>query len=93
MNRVQLINLVTARTELRRADVALVMDATFETIMDEVVKGKKVSIMGFGVFEARERSARQGTDPRNGETISIPAKLVPFFFASKIFKESVWSQE
>jgi DNA-binding protein HU-beta len=54
-----------------------------------VVDGKKVSILGFGSFEPRERSARQGLNPKTGEKIAIEAKRVPAFTAGKLFKDKV----
>ena len=85
MNKADLVNLVAARTELTKTDVSLVVDAAIETIVDSVVEGKKVSILGFGSFEPRDRSARQGLNPKTGEKIAIPAKRVPTFSAGKLF--------
>ena len=67
MNKADLVNLVAARTELTKTDVSLVVDAAIDTIIDSVVEGKKVSILGFGSFEPRDRSARQGLNPKTGE--------------------------
>ena len=75
MNKADLVNLVAARTELTKTDVSLVVDAAIETIVDSVVEGKKVSILGFGSFEPRDRSARQGLNPKTGEKIAIPCLL------------------
>ena len=87
MNKADLVNLVAARTELTKTEVSLVVDAVIETIVDSVVEGKKVSILGFGSFEPRDRSARQGLNPKTGEKIAIPAKRVPTFSAGKLFKD------
>ena len=89
MNKADLVNLVAARTELTKTDVSLVVDAAIETIVDSVVEGKKVSLLGFGSFEPRDRSARQGLNPKTGEKIAIPAKRVPTFSAGKLFKDRV----
>ena len=89
MNKADLVNLVAARTELTKTDVSQVVDAAIETIIDSVVEGKKVSILGFGSFASRERSARQGLNPKTGEKIAIPAKKVPAFTAGKMFKDRV----
>ena len=67
MNKADLVNLVAARTELTKTDVSMVVDAAIDTIIDSVVEGKKVSILGFGSFEPRERSARQGLNPKTGK--------------------------
>ena len=83
MNKADLVNLVAARTELTKTDVALVVDAAIETIVDSVVDDKKVSILGFGSFEPRDRSARQGLNPKTGEKIKIKGKNVVSFKPSK----------
>ena len=72
MNKADLVNLVAARTELTKTDVSLVVDAAIDTIIDSVVEGKKVSILGFGSFEPRDRSARQGLNPKTGQKIKVP---------------------
>ena len=89
MNKADLVNLVAVRTEQTKTDVSAVVDAVIETIVDSVVEGKKVSILGFGSFESRERSARQGLNPKTGEKINIEAKRVPAFTAGKQFKDKV----
>ena len=67
MNKADLVNLVAARTELTKTDVSLVVDAAIETIVDSEVEGKKVSLLGFGSFEPRDRSARQGLNPKTAK--------------------------
>ncbi|MEY3735365.1 MAG: DNA-binding protein [Cyanobacteriota bacterium] len=89
MNKADLVNLVAARLDLAKSEVSQVIDATIETIVDSVVDGKKVSILGFGSFEPRDRSARQGLNPKTGEKINIAAKRVPAFTAGKQFKDKV----
>jgi DNA-binding protein HU-beta len=89
MNKADLVNLVAVRTELTKTEVSMVVDAAIETIIDSVVEGKKVSILGFGSFESRDRSERQGLNPKTGEKIKIPAKRVPAFTAGKLFKDRV----
>ncbi|MFZ9463975.1 MAG: HU family DNA-binding protein [Vulcanococcus sp.] len=89
MNKADLVNHVSARTDLTKTDVAQVVDALIDSIVDAVVEGKKVSILGFGSFEPRERSARQGLNPKTGEKIKIEAKRVPAFTAGKLFKDRV----
>ncbi len=89
MNKADLVNLVAARLDLPKSEVSQVIDATIETIVDSVVDGKKVSILGFGSFEPRDRSARQGLNPKTGEKIDIAAKRVPAFTAGKQFKDKV----
>ena len=65
------------------------MAATLETIQKTVSKGKKVTLVGFGTFEARKRAARTGRNPQTGAALKIAAKTVPAFTAGKKFKELV----
>ena len=64
MNKADLVNSVSAQTGETKTVVSSIVDATIKTIVDSVVDGKKVSILGFGSFEPRDRSARQGLNPR-----------------------------
>ncbi len=89
MNKADLVSIVAERTEQTKTDVAQIVDALIDTIVDSVVDGKKVSILGFGSFEPRNRSARQGLNPKTGEKIKIDAKRVPAFTAGKLFKDRV----
>ena len=89
MNKADLVNAVSAKSGLTKTDVSTVVDDLIAIIVDSVVEGKKVSILGFGSFEPRDRSARQGLNPKTGEKIAIPAKRVPTFSAGKQFKEKV----
>ncbi len=86
MNKADLVNMVSAATGETKTVVSSVVDKTIDTI---VVEGKKVSLLGFGSFEPRDRSARQGLNPKTGEKIAIPAKRVPTFSAGKLFKDKV----
>lgn len=89
MNKGELIDQVAVRTGLTKVQVSAAIDALVDVIVDTVVEGEKVSILGFGAFEARERSARQGLNPKTGDKILIPAKKVPAFTAGKLFKDRV----
>ena len=89
MNKADLVNMVSAATGETKTVVSSIVDKTIDTIVDSVVEGKKVSLLGFGSFEPRDRSARQGLNPKTGEKIAIPAKRVPPFSAGKLFKDRV----
>ena len=65
------------------------LDAVLGTIVDAVAKGEKVTLVGFGSFEKRDRSARQGRNPKTGEPLSLPASVIPVFSAGKDFREAV----
>ena len=89
MNKEELVKEVAEKSKLSQKAAADVIAATLETIQKSVAKGKKVTLVGFGTFEARKRAARTGRNPQTGATIKISAKTVPAFSAGKKFKELV----
>ncbi len=89
MNKTDLVNAVAASAELTKKDAAAAVDAVFGAIEGALVKGDKVQLIGFGTFEVRERAAKEGRNPRTGETIKIAASKVPAFKAGKALKDAV----
>ena len=89
MNKTELVAVVAEKSGLTKKDAERVVSATFETITAELVKGEKVQISGFGIFEVKEREARVGRNPRTKEAIEIPASKAPAFKASKTLKDTV----
>ncbi|GBF23363.1 DNA-binding protein HU-beta [Candidatus Gastranaerophilus sp. (ex Termes propinquus)] len=89
MNKEELVKAVAEKSKLSQKQATEVIAATLETIQKAVSKGKKVTLVGFGTFEARKRAARTGRNPQTGATIKIAAKTVPAFSAGKKFKEMV----
>lgn len=89
MNKEELVKAVAANTKMSQKDTAEIIGATIEAIQKTVSKGKKVTLVGFGTFEARKRAARTGRNPQTGKEIKIAAKTVPAFSAGKKFKELV----
>ncbi len=89
MNKTELVAAVAAKTGLTKKDAERVMNAALETISDNLIKGEKVSLSGFGIFEAKQREARVGRNPRTKEAIQIPATRLPVFKASKTLKDAV----
>ena len=90
MNRAELVSNVVVGTSLSKSDAASVVRAVFETIAEALGQGETVSIAGFGTtFTARDRAARQGRNPRTGETISIAALRTPSFKAAKTLPNAV----
>ena len=69
-----------------------VVNAVFEAIVNNVAKGKRVTLVGFGTFLPRTRKARSGRSPANGKEIKIHAKTIPAFAAGQGFKEAVGSK-
>ena len=89
MNKTELIAAVAEKTGLTKKDAEKAVSAAFEAITAELVKGEKVSLAGFGIFETKSREARTGRNPLTGETVQIAASKSPAFKASKTLKDAV----
>lgn len=89
MNKAELIAAVAAQTELSKKDADKAVCAMLDIIVDELKKGEKVQLVGFGSFEVRNRAARTGVNPATHEKIDIAASVVPAFKAGKVFKEAL----
>lgn len=89
MNKEDLVKEISKKAKLSQKQTSEIIGLVLETIEKTVSKNKKVTLVGFGTFEARKRSARTGRNPQTGKEIKIPAKTVPAFSAGKKFKELV----
>ena len=89
MNKGELVDQVAKMASVTKKQADAVITATFEAIMEAVSEGDKVTMVGFGSFERRERKAREGRNPKTGEKMDIPATQVPAFSAGKQFREKV----
>ena len=89
MNKGELVDKVADKAEVTKKQAAAVITAAVEAIMETVSSGDKVTLVGFGSFERRDRKEREGRNPKTGETMVIPATKVPAFSAGKQFKEMV----
>lgn len=87
MNKAGLITKIADKTDLTKKQVETVLNAFTETVLETLKEGDKVQMMGFGVFEVKERAARVGRKPSTGEAIEIPAKKIPSFKPGKGFKD------
>ncbi|MFR4253630.1 MAG: HU family DNA-binding protein [Weissella confusa] len=88
-SKTELIDLVAAQTGLPKSETAKTVNALLDVIKNELAKGEKVALVGFGTFEVRERAARKGRNPQTGAEIEIAAAKAPAFKAGKDFKEAV----
>jgi DNA-binding protein HU-beta len=93
MNKGELIDAIAPVANVTKKEADAILAALVDTIMAEVSQGKKVSLVGFGSFERRERQAREGRNPKTGEKMLIPATHVPAFSPGKLFKEKVAPDE
>lgn len=89
MNKAQLIHMVAERTGLSKKDVSRTLDAVLETITGSLAEGSRVSLVGFGSFEVRQRKAREGRNPQTGKAVRIAERKVPVFRAGRPLKQSV----
>lgn len=89
MNKSELIAKVADKTGLTKRAAGESVEAVLAAIEEALAKGDKVTLVGFGTFEVRQRAARKGVNPATGASISIPATKVPAFKAGKSLKEAV----
>ena len=89
MNKGELIDAVAAAADLTKSDATKAVEAFVDTVTRALKKGEQVSIVGFGSFSVKSRAARQGRNPKTGETITIAASKVPGFKAGKALKDAV----
>lgn len=91
MNKGELVDKIAEKAGVTKREADTILTAMIEAIQEAVVDGEKVTLVGFGSFEPRERSERSGRNPQTGAEITIPASRVPAFSPGKQFKELVAS--
>ena len=90
MTKAQLIEAVMKAAGMEtKAAADRAVEAVFDTIVKTMSRGEEVAITGFGTFRVVKRAARQGRNPKTGETIQIAASVKPKFRAGKVLKEAV----
>lgn len=89
MNKSDLVNLIAARTELKKHDINQVINSLVDIIIESVTAGKSIKIIGFGKFDRITRKARVGMNPHAGERINLPEKKAVRFSAGKPFKDAL----
>ena len=89
MNKTQFIEVVALKSGLKKKEAEAAVNAMTEAIAEALKAGDKVQLIGFGTFEVKERAAREGRNPKTGETIKIAASKHPAFAAGKALKDAV----
>ena len=89
MNRTELVAAMSEKTQLSKKDAEAALKAFVDVVSEEMKKGEKVQLVGFGTFEVSERAAREGRNPQTGETMTIAASKTPKFKAGKALKDLV----
>ena len=89
MNKSELVDAVSSRSGLAKADAARAVDAVLDTVSNALKDGDSVALVGFGTFAVKSRAARTGLNPRTREPLQIPASKMPVFKAGKALKDAV----
>ena len=89
MNKPELIAAMAEQTELSKKDAEAALKAFVDVVSEELKKGEKVQLVGFGTFEVSERAAREGRNPATGEAMTIKASKAPKFKAGKALKDLI----
>ena len=87
MNKTDLVAAMAEQTNLSKQDAEAALKAFIDVVSEELKKGEKVQLVGFGTFEVSERAAREGRNPQTGETMEIKASKTPKFKAGKALKD------
>ena len=93
MNKTELVAAIAEQTQLSRKDAEAALKAFIDVVSEELKKGEKVQLVGFGTFEVSERAAREGRNPATGEAMTIKASKSPKFKAGKALKDMVNADE
>ena len=89
MNKAELVAAIADKTELSKKDAEAALKAFTDVVAEELKKGEKIQLVGFGTFEVSERAARTGRNPRTGAEMEIPASKAPKFKAGKALKDMI----
>ena len=89
MNKTELIAAIASKTELSKKDAEKALKAFTDVVTEELKKGEKIQLVGFGTFEVSERAAREGRNPQSGEPMKIEASKAPRFKAGKALKDMI----
>ena len=89
MNMAELVAAFAAITELSKKDSEKALKAFIDVVAEELKKGEKVQLVGFGTFEVAKRAAREGRNPQTGKSMKIAASKAPKFKAGKALKDVV----
>jgi DNA-binding protein HU-beta len=89
MNKMELVSAMADKTGLSKKDAEAALKAFTDVVAEELKKGEKIQLVGFGTFEISERAARTGRNPQTGKEMTIPASKAPKFKAGKALKDSI----
>ena len=89
MNKTELVAAMAEKAGLSKKDAEAALKAFTDTVAEELKKGDKIALVGFGTFEVSERAAREGRNPQTGAPMTIAASKAPKFKAGKALKDAI----
>ena len=89
MNKAELVSAIADKASLSKKDAEAAIKAFTEVVAEELKKGEKIQLVGFGTFEVSKRAARTGRNPQTGKEMKIPASKAPKFKAGKALKDAI----
>ncbi len=89
MTKADIVEEIAEKSQLNKKESFIVVDLIIDNIKRALTEGDKIELRGFGSFKVKKRNQRKARNPRTGATVDVPAKLVPYFKASKALKEKV----
>lgn len=89
MTKVELVNKIAVKADCSKKDAEKALNAVVASITEALTEGEKITLVGFGTFEVKERKAKEGINPRSKSKIMIPARKVPTFKAGKALKDEI----
>ena len=89
MNKTEFVAAIAEEAGISKTDAAKAVKAFTDVVVEEMKKGEKIQLVGFGNFEVSERPAREGRNPRTGETMTIAASKTPKFKPGKALKDEI----
>ena len=89
MNKTELVAAIAEQAEISKKDAEKALKAFTDVVAEELKKGEKIQLVGFGTFEVSERAAREGRNPQTGKAMTIAASKTPKFKAGKALKDSI----
>lgn len=89
MTKKEIVKELSERYRLSQVDTKLVVQGTFDAIMDAIVQHGRIELRNFGVFEVKQRAARKARNPRTGDEVYVPPKKVVVFKPGRLMEERV----
>jgi integration host factor subunit beta len=89
MTKAELVEEVASQSELTKKDAEVIVQTVLDSITESLQRGEKIELRGFGSFRIRNRSSRQGRNPKTGNGVNVPAKNVPYFKPGKEIKDLI----